>query len=319
MFEFFPVSRYRLYFLVRTPIFLHIYPGSTLRGVFGAALKRKVCKFPRQECALCPHYQACEFPLIFKMPRPEGWKEDPPQPYVVEPPINETREPMAFHCGDVLSFNFVLIGRAQNHLPLCIAAWKDALLELGIDNVSGARGRGIAELFRVTLLGNEGEVEVANLDRGTFACPHNVFIPSSNGTLDSLTIEIVTPLRFTPRRNPKAQGDSKVWLSPEELKPLHFFRRLISRIHSLSQLYTSCQPGFPNPELSINFGSEKSLAEWNWQRFSGTQNQKIPSDGVIGTWRFYGDIQPFLPYIELGELLHIGKGTAYGMGKYTVK
>lgn len=318
MFESFPVSRYRLYFLVRTPIFLHGYPGSTLRGVFGAALRKKVCKSPGQECSACQHYRACEFPLIFKMPRPEGWKEDPPQPYVVEPPINETREPMAFHCGDVLNFNFVLIGRAQEYLPLCIDAWKEALLELGIENVSGTMRRGMAELFRVTLLGNEGEVEVANLDRGTLACLHNVFSPSSNGILDSLTIRIVTPLRFTPKRNLKTQCDSKMWLSPEELKPIHFFRRLISRIQSLSQLYTDCRPDFPDPELSINFGSEKFLTEWNWQRFSGTQDQKIPSDGVVGKWIFHGDIQPFLPYIELGELLHVGKGAVYGMGKYKI-
>jgi CRISPR/Cas system endoribonuclease Cas6 (RAMP superfamily) len=38
--------------------------------------------------------------------------------------------------------------------------------------------------------------------------------------------------------------------------------------------------------------------------------------GFLGDITFEGDLAEFLPVIKLGEFLHVGKGTVYGMGKY---
>ena len=40
--------------------------------------------------------------------------------------------------------------------------------------------------------------------------------------------------------------------------------------------------------------------------------------GVVGEMIFRGDLTQFLPYLRLGEILHIGKGTAYGLGRYSL-
>jgi len=32
-----------------------------------------------------------------------------------------------------------------------------------------------------------------------------------------------------------------------------------------------------------------------------------------------GEFAEFMPFIKLGELLHMGKGTVYGLGKYEIK
>ncbi len=41
--------------------------------------------------------------------------------------------------------------------------------------------------------------------------------------------------------------------------------------------------------------------------------------GFVGEATFSGDISEFLPFLKLGEYLHIGKGTVYGLGKYEIK
>jgi hypothetical protein len=33
---------------------------------------------------------------------------------------------------------------------------------------------------------------------------------------------------------------------------------------------------------------------------------------------FEGDVQPFVQIIKAGEILHVGKGTAFGLGRYEV-
>jgi hypothetical protein len=34
---------------------------------------------------------------------------------------------------------------------------------------------------------------------------------------------------------------------------------------------------------------------------------------------FEGDIEPFIPLIKAGEILHVGKGTGFGLGKYSIQ
>jgi len=38
--------------------------------------------------------------------------------------------------------------------------------------------------------------------------------------------------------------------------------------------------------------------------------------GFVGEITFEGHIEPFMPLIEAGEVLHLGKGTGFGLGKY---
>jgi len=40
--------------------------------------------------------------------------------------------------------------------------------------------------------------------------------------------------------------------------------------------------------------------------------------GFLGEITFEGELTEFLPFLKLGEYLHIGKGTVYGLGKYEI-
>ena len=54
-------------------------------------------------------------------------------------------------------------------------------------------------------------------------------------------------------------------------------------------------------------------------RFSGTQNRKMVLRGIRGSCKLTGLDQTALALLFAGELLHIGKNTNFGFGRYTVK
>ena len=41
--------------------------------------------------------------------------------------------------------------------------------------------------------------------------------------------------------------------------------------------------------------------------------------GFIGSITFEGDFKSYLPFLLLGEYIHVGKGTSFGLGKYKIR
>jgi hypothetical protein len=52
----------------RESVVLPPFLGSTLRGAFGAALKKVFCFVPHGECGRCWFYEACPYQYIFESP-----------------------------------------------------------------------------------------------------------------------------------------------------------------------------------------------------------------------------------------------------------
>jgi CRISPR/Cas system endoribonuclease Cas6 (RAMP superfamily) len=53
--------------------------------------------------------------------------------------------------------------------------------------------------------------------------------------------------------------------------------------------------------------------------YSSRQNQSRDALGFIGTITYNDIPQEFLPYLKIGEYIHIGKETSRGMGKYQLR
>ena len=41
--------------------------------------------------------------------------------------------------------------------------------------------------------------------------------------------------------------------------------------------------------------------------------------GFMGSVTFKGDFGDFIPFLLLGEQVHVGKGTSFGLGKYQLR
>ena len=57
---------------------------------------------------------------------------------------------------------------------------------------------------------------------------------------------------------------------------------------------------------------------FDWKRYSTRQEEWMSLGGVTGTVSYEGKVAEFLPFLRLGEYVHVGKGTSFGLGKYEI-
>jgi CRISPR/Cas system endoribonuclease Cas6 (RAMP superfamily) len=56
----------------------------------------------------------------------------------------------------------------------------------------------------------------------------------------------------------------------------------------------------------------------DWERYSARQDTRMKMGGFVGKVNYRGDVGEFLPLLRLGEILHLGKGTGFGLGRYEI-
>ena len=74
------------------------------------------------------------------------------------------------------------------------------------------------------------------------------------------------------------------------------------------------EPLLPGVEVG-----DRDLHWYDWERYSGRQEARMKMGGLMGGTSFRGDLAPLWPLIAMGEHLHVGKGTSFGLGKYEVE
>jgi hypothetical protein len=116
-----------------------------------------------------------------------------------------------------------------------------------------------------------------------------------------------------------------------------FLKGVISRVNDLIFLYSSID-NFEYPKdakenlLNNDFNfrellelskqieiKEDNLYWFDWKRYSKRQNRKMTLGGLMGEIIFEGNFSKFIPFLILGEYLHIGKNTTFGLGKYLIE
>lgn len=307
--ETFPVARYRLEFRVTQPIRLPDYAGSMLRGAFGHALRQLACMTRQKECAGCSLAQGCPYPAVFA-PLPPATHalqsfSHIPVPQVIEPPAWGAR---VLTAGETLTFHHVLIGRARQELPLIVLAWRRALAR-GV----GA-GEGTAELLRVVHCGDGDETEVHRPEVGTIAehVQHIALRTPSDARLVDTTLNILTPLRL--QHNGQA-------LPPARLQPRTLLLALARRANLLAEFHAEgplIDDFAALSDAAASIEDERNVHWRDWKRYSSRQQRAMCLGGVVGTWRLQGTLAPFTALLRLGQWLHVGKETAFGLGRYTL-
>lgn len=291
------------------------YKGSLLRGGFGHALLQVACQLGRWSCNLqCPTVHRCAYVYIFQTQRPpqdrvfEG-TEDVPHPFVLLPPLDEKRH---YRVGEGLAFSLVLVGRAIDLFPYVVEAIRRmGEAGLGVDRrrcrlegVESVDGQG-----RSKVLYRAGQ-DLLDMD---FALVTERDLRYPGISSGQLGLEFLTPTRIK-------QGDR--WVPPKDFFTI--FKALVSRLSLLYHFHcTDNAETFRHLDVikerakGIRTISQK-LLWYPRERYSGRQNQKNSIGGFIGRAVFDGNLEEFLPFLLLGEHLHIGKGTVYGCGKYVL-
>jgi len=294
---------------VSTPLRLPDYAGSALRGAFGHALRQLACMTRQKECNGCPLITTCPYPAIFSpLPPPAHSLQNfsaIPVPYIIEAPEGGARTLTA---GDIFAFNVVLIGSALKELPLIILAWRRALAR-GI----GA-GFGSAELIRVLHCNAAGETEIHRPESGAIA-GHKPYIPvtpaaKNSSEVSRTTLHIYTPLRL------QHQGCA---IRPDKLDARTLLMAMIRRANLLAEFHGAgalTRDFSPLYHAAAEISDDKQLTWQDWARYSSRQQQKMTLGGVMGTWSLEGKLAAFMPYLELGQWLHVGKEASFGLGGY---
>jgi hypothetical protein len=315
-----PLARYRLTTRFDTHLELPDYAGSLLRGTFGAALRRTACMTGQPDCKTCPLWRSCPYPALFETPpRPTQFEQhfsQVPNPYVIEPPPIGTRRIAA---GEALVFHMVLIGGASlRQLPLIVHAWQRALQH----GLGKARVRGrLQAVDLVTQADVDACAALPVFDTATgrvlphdtgWALPAAPAADSAATAPRQLTLHIHTPLRL--QHNGHALG-------PAELTPRTLVAQLLRRINLMLDLHLDLRPAPFDAQalltLAEGLRDDRSGLQWkDWTRYSARQQQEMTLGGVLGRWTLHGDLAALLPWLALGELLHLGKNATMGMGGY---
>lgn len=284
----------RLHFAFRTlaPLRLQGYAGSTWHGALGHAL-----------AAVAPD----AFDCLYRA----STGDDAPRPFALFPHAR----PAEIGAGGWLGFSVTLAGSAVA-LALEVMLGAEHLGERGLGNrqirlaLAGV-GCERADGAVTPVLGSAGVVQAQALAPVELA---------ELGGLWSAVPARRALLRFDTRLRLKT-GNGLLETAP----PLRLLlQRLLERVSALQTLYGT---GAPLPgELVRDLLHRAEAVEleghdlrWlEWERTSGRSGQRMPWGGLAGEVAYRGDLAPLLPWLALGEWLHVGAKSTFGLGHYTV-
>jgi CRISPR-associated endoribonuclease Cas6 len=129
---------------------------------------------------------------------------------------------------------------------------------------------------------------------------------------ERVTIEFLTPLRVV--------YESRL---ANEL-PFHvLLRSLLRRIGHLSYFHCGGDPSAFRFREWIELASdvetvEQDLKWFDWARYSSRQQTTMRMGGLLGRVTFRGRLAPFYPFLAAGEVIHAGKGTSFGLGRFRI-
>ncbi len=224
--------------------------------------------------------------------------------------------PRRVSAGEEIAFNLVLMGRAIDALPFVVYA----LSEMGSRGLGVSRGKFV--LSRVEAIDEAGtdrmlyseKTQRIVMDRKNSRSLAEALHPrlAKINLHDDLRIRFLTPARI------RVDGDLQAGVSFELL-----VRNLLRRVSLLASLHGS-------KPLELDFHAVvrraatvqttgNSLSWWDWERYSNRQKTKMKLGGFVGEIQFQGEaILEFWPLLAAGELLHVGTGTSFGLGRYEI-
>ena len=306
-------SKYRFIIKPEKELILPPYKGSTIRGGFGHVLRSALCVERQTECADCVNKNGCIYSYIFEtsvtlIGENGGRNEEIPHPFIIEPPLDKRQH---YGINNRLEFDLIIIGRAVDYYPYLIFAFEElGRRGLGKNNGKYSLDKVISFNNNQKFLIYDGESHVK--DEFHVIDSVDLFREAEKLDYKKITFHFLTPTRI--KYNGKYVSDINFEI---------IIRNLLRRLSSLSESHCDEKWVLDWKDL-INNAKENvrtvsSNLKWHdWERYSSRQDSRIKMGGFMGEITFEGDFLEFMPFIILGEYLHMGKGTVYGLGKYEI-
>lgn len=326
--------------------------GNMLRGGFGHAFRRLCCMPQCKDTRACPVGLSCPYKAIFEPSPPPGAEslsknQDIPRPFVFRAPLTQQTR---FEKDEAFDFELVLVGRALDCLPYFVLSFRELAAEgLGLNRAKCRLDRveqiapGETDNWQLTPApeGPTPNGQCRDCQRPKIEGPRLIY--SSSGQLfhraenHTAAQWIATRLVGSsaangqlPTANGSGIGDQITirFLTPTFLRVNgevvrcpqfhHVFKRLRDRINALSTFYGDGPLEANFRELGEHAEAIRSLsAEANWverARTSSRTRQRHDLSGFVGQVTYEGDLEEVVPWLALGEVVHVGKHTAWGNG-----
>ena len=318
MLQNFQFTQYRLTYTVQEPLKMPPYKGNVFRGRFGYLLRHIACIGDTEESCRdkCQYPDKCVYSKCFETPVPADsqiLRGQPyaPHPFILRPPRTGKLD---YIPEDTFTCNLLLIGEAINLLPWIVFSFD----QMGKRRIGLQGKRGQCRLEKVESLPASENQQTQTIytaetemltDDGLILRLDDV-MDNAPDVADAIELEFITPTSI------KVDGKWTHHLTYE-----HFIRNLLRRIRFLS--YFHCGEDLDIDAHTLLKAAEKitHTSHLRWfrkDRYSYRAEKSVPMGGFIGKIRFEGDLKPFLPFIFLGEYLHIGHHTAFGFGQYRI-
>lgn len=289
----------------RLPTFL----GSTLRGGLAWALRKLVCLPMCRDVSVCLLRERCAYAVCFETQRPEGSErlrslDRVPHPLVLDVAAKTSE---SYSPGSALEFGMTLFGRAIEYFPYFVAA-SARMAEQGL---------GAGKLrFRLEEVRDRDGTVLWSKDSDRMNPPSAMEIEPMGSPPERagrMRIEFLTPVRLAEK--------GRVM---DELSFRTLCRSVLGRYSSILYFHAGKELDLDFRGLLETAGmvgmASSSLRKVTLARWSNRQKKKVPLDGLMGAIEFEGDgIAELWPFLKAGEVLHAGKGTVFGLGKYRVE
>jgi hypothetical protein len=321
--------------------------ANMLRGGFGNAFRRLCCVPQCRDTKNCPLANSCPYKAVFEPSPPPGAdrlskNQDIPRPFVFRAPQTQQTQ---FKHGERFEFELVLIGRALDFLPYFVLSFRELAQEgLGLNRARCTLKRVEqivltdtpesalndlpalpSKLSPVTSLVYSAEDQLFRatgrtaVDRWIAGRLRGLSGANGNASVQHVTIRFLTPTFL--------RADGEVVRRPQFH---HVFKRLRDRINVLSTFFGAGPLDVDFRGLGERAEKVRTVScqiEWVERfRTSSKTHQRHELSGFVGecTYEFPPDESEisnaeFMEWLALGELIHVGKHTAWGNGWYGIR
>ncbi len=350
-----PLAAHTLRFSVRatTPIALHDFAGSALRGALTGVLRRTFCPDQRAGGLHQPdplHQAICPICQLLAAEQMDGAQGDVRRPYTLRPPLDGRSR---YAPGETFTFELTLLGDNLTTLPFWVLA-VGGVGELGLGRKEAAGRRGQFSVERIDavqpltgatlpmLLPGERMVRSETLPVRQADVEQAVerLLPQLAAAGNRLRLHFHTPTRLTHARQ----------ISKTPL-PFPLIKQTVLRLLDLCAQHGGGRPSFIESTVAETTGEatgkgtgegpdearplvvgddiyphakavtlvEDETRWWDVQGYSSRLGRKQMLGGFVGEATLHAvDWSPLLPWLLWGSVVGVGKNVVKGCGIYEV-